>query len=150
MVDWSNKRIGKLLVLYPTDKRIDRRVVWHCICDCGNECDVSSNHLRRGCTNSCGCLNSKGEMYIKNLLTKNNIPFEIQKTFSDCYFTDTNRPAFFDFYINNTYIIEFDGEQHFVPKSFGENDNEKIKLNFQRVQEHDKIKNNWCKKIIFL
>ena len=30
MVDWSNKRVGKLLVLYPTDKRIDKRVVAKC------------------------------------------------------------------------------------------------------------------------
>ncbi len=41
--DLTGMRFGKLEVRYPTDKRIDNgSVVWHCKCDCGNECEVSS------------------------------------------------------------------------------------------------------------
>lgn len=42
--------------MYPTNKRSsDKSVIWHCKCDCGNECDVSGSHLRSGHTVSCGC-----------------------------------------------------------------------------------------------
>lgn len=33
---------------------------WHCICDCGKECDVDGTSLRSGNTKSCGCQKSKG------------------------------------------------------------------------------------------
>lgn len=53
--DIADKRFGKLITLYPTEKRIGSSVVWHCICDCGNECDVSAQNLKTGNTKSCGC-----------------------------------------------------------------------------------------------
>ena len=43
--DLTNQRFGKLIALYPTDKRSGSSVVWHCKCDCGNECDVASSKL---------------------------------------------------------------------------------------------------------
>lgn len=52
----ENDRFGKLIALYPTDKRQDRCIVWHCKCDCGNEIDVKSTSLTSGNTKSCGCL----------------------------------------------------------------------------------------------
>ena len=52
---------------------------------------------------------SKGEETIKNILLKNNILFEQEKTFEDCRFPKTNRKARFDFFVENKYIIEFDG-----------------------------------------
>ena len=45
--------------------------------------------------------------------------------------------ARFDFYVNNQYLIEFDGIQHFSP-TFGEDI-------LSKTQEHDIYKNNWCK-----
>ena len=33
-----------------------RRLLWLCICDCGNELNVSSVSLKNGNTKSCGCL----------------------------------------------------------------------------------------------
>lgn len=47
----------------------------------------------------------------------------------------------FDFYVNNKYLIEYDGEQHFVQREKGWNDPEKLKA----TQERDNFKNNWCK-----
>ncbi len=50
-------RFGKLKVLYPTDRRTDSgSVVWHTVCDCGQERDVSARRLTRGQVRSCGCL----------------------------------------------------------------------------------------------
>lgn len=53
-------KFGKLTVLYRTSDYISPksqkpRAVWHCICDCGNVCDVLGENLRRGNTKSCGC-----------------------------------------------------------------------------------------------
>ncbi|MCD7856217.1 MAG: hypothetical protein LUG55_00095 [Clostridiales bacterium] len=55
--DLTGQQFGKLTVLCPTEKRADQgSVVWHCRCDCGSECDVSSRRLTRGKVRSCGCL----------------------------------------------------------------------------------------------
>ena len=56
MLDLTDQRFGKLVAIEPTEKRRDRKIVWHCLCDCGNETFVTSSHLRSGHTKSCGCL----------------------------------------------------------------------------------------------
>lgn len=57
--DLTGQRFGKLLVLSPTDKRVDNgSVVWLCKCDCGNIAEVSSRRLLRGKVRSCGCLSN--------------------------------------------------------------------------------------------
>ncbi len=53
----EGKRFGRLTVVYRTSKSYQGNPIWHCICDCGNEVDVSSRSLRTGNTKSCGCLN---------------------------------------------------------------------------------------------
>ena len=52
---------------------------------------------------------SLGEEKIKLLLLKYNIFFEQEKTFENCRFPNTNKKARFDFFVDNKYIIEFDG-----------------------------------------
>ena len=47
--DLTGQRFGRLFVLYPTDKRVNRRVVWHCICDCGNYKDVVGSYCPENC-----------------------------------------------------------------------------------------------------
>lgn len=53
--DLTNKRFGKLVALNSTEERKDQKVVWNCICDCGNYHKVTSAHLLAGNTQSCGC-----------------------------------------------------------------------------------------------
>lgn len=53
--DLTGKRFGRLAVLAITNKRINRHVVWECLCDCGNKHFVQSNSLLSGKTQSCGC-----------------------------------------------------------------------------------------------
>ena len=55
---------------------------------------------------------SIGELKIYQLLTEHNIPFEQEKKFEDCRNPITNYPLRFDFYVNNQYLIEYDGRQH--------------------------------------
>lgn len=59
--DLSGERFGRLIALYNTGERTKHRnVIWHCLCDCGNEIDVPSNALINGNTSSCGCLRNGG------------------------------------------------------------------------------------------
>lgn len=80
---------------------------------------------------------SKGEFKIKQILEDNCIQFEQEKRFEDCK-DQTFLP--FDFYVNDEYIIEFDGIQHFDFKNSGWNTEE----NFKITQKHDEIKNQYC------
>ena len=48
---------------------------------------------------------------IKELLEQNNISFIQEKRFADLRFENTGHQARFDFYVNNSYIIEYDGIQ---------------------------------------
>ena len=54
--DLTGQKFHKLTVLnraYPNTKSGNAR--WHCICDCGKECDVVGTNLKSGHTKSCGC-----------------------------------------------------------------------------------------------
>lgn len=57
--DLTNQRFGRLVALYPTNKRQNATIIWKCKCDCGNECEVSSTCLIHKKTQSCGCIISK-------------------------------------------------------------------------------------------
>ena len=67
-IDLTGKKFGKLTVVSRNADKISpcgqRRTTWNCVCDCGNKTIVSSNNLRRGHTNSCGCLNLNRERFI--------------------------------------------------------------------------------------
>ena len=142
MKNLSNQKFGKLTAISPIGQReSDRKVIWNCRCDCGNIINVVSSDLIRGHVSSCGCLNqSRGEFLISKILTDNNITFQTEYTFETCVFADSQRKARFDFYVNNEYIIEFDGKQHFEPSKFFGGENA-----LQKNQEHDNYKNQWCK-----
>ncbi len=67
--DLTSQRFGKLIAVSPTEQRADQgSVVWHCICDCGKERDVSAKRLIRGKTRSCGCLSRPA---LKDYIGKN-------------------------------------------------------------------------------
>lgn len=206
--DLTGKKFNMLTVLNITDKRQNGSVIWHCKCDCGNQCDVVATSLTRGRTKSCGCLKkitdhqpkgnvidltgqkfnhltvikrdgsdgrgqakwlcqcdcgnpnlisvlgsnlrtghtqscgcekmSHGEIAVSNLLKENNIPFEQEKALFK--FSNGNN-AYFDFYVNNKYLIEYDGETHFKYNLHGWHDIEQLKAQ----QERDLIKNQWCR-----
>ncbi|MBR2388130.1 MAG: hypothetical protein IKB02_09880 [Clostridia bacterium] len=54
--DLTGQRFGRLVALEPTEEQKNRRIIWKCVCDCGNICFVSSKRLLYGDTQSCGCL----------------------------------------------------------------------------------------------
>ena len=53
-IDRTGIQYGRLLVIKEVDKK-DNKVVWECLCDCGNTTYVKSEDLTKG-TKSCGCL----------------------------------------------------------------------------------------------
>ena len=141
--DLTGQHFGKLTALYPTEKRTsNRRIIWHCHCDCGNDIDVSSDHLIQGHTKSCGCLSSYGEMLIAKILSELNITFKRQYIFKDCVNPKTNAKLKFDFYLPEyNCCIEYDGEQHFLYTDIDWNTEEHYKDTIYR----DSIKNAYCK-----
>lgn len=141
--DVSNQKFGKLTPICPTDKRQNKSVVWLCKCECGNAHLASVSNLKGGSVSRCKeCqIKSKGEDKIEKLLLKYNIPFTKQQTFEDCKFPETNAKLRFDFYVNNSYLIEFDGSQHFIANDKGWNTSEKL----HKTQQRDQYKNEWCK-----
>lgn len=64
-IDLTNQRFGRLVAMKPTKERKDGRIVWHCVCDCGNEHFVTSAVLLNGFSHSCGCLQK--ELLVKRL-----------------------------------------------------------------------------------
>ena len=46
----------------------------------------------------------------------------------------------FDFYIDNKYIIEYDGKQHYDPKYAWNS------FQYEQTKNHDEMKTQWCKK----
>lgn len=55
-VDETDNVYGRLTVLEEAGRTEDRCIKWRCLCECGNEIVVKGTRLRRGNTQSCGCL----------------------------------------------------------------------------------------------
>lgn len=55
--DIIGQKFGRLTVIarHPVNSN-DRKARWICKCDCGNEIVVTGKALRKGTTQSCGCL----------------------------------------------------------------------------------------------
>ena len=144
--DLTGQIIGKLTVIGKSDKS-DRRLYWDCKCECGKKITVKGDHLRQKNQLSCGCLSSKGEEEIAQILKNNDIQFITQYKFSDFISEYNNIPYRFDFAIFENqkllYLIEFDGEYHF---RFEPSSKWNTQEAFLHRQELDKKKNEYCKK----
>lgn len=103
-----------------------------------------SNERRRG-SNPCKCwhFSSKGILKIKQILEDANVSFIQEYSFENCL-SPKGVKLRFDFFLPQfNCLIEYDGEQHFYPTSFGSQSNtgeERLKLN----QIYDKIKDDYC------
>lgn len=64
-------KIGQLTLLSKSDKTINYKTLWNCLCDCGKKVTIRSDCLTRKIkTKSCGCLrgkNVKGKYLAKRL-----------------------------------------------------------------------------------
>ena len=103
----------------------------------------AGSHMRgAGCPS---CQESRGELYVSNILQDVNIDFLRQHKFNDCKGDKGKkycRRLPFDFYLPQyNAMIEYDGRQHFEPiKKFGGLEG------FNKLKRNDQIKNLYCEK----
>lgn len=136
--DVIGKTFGYLTVLKDSSTKLRNRRTVICQCQCGKIEAYVLEDLRSKHVISCGCINqSRGELFIEELLKSNNISYDKQKRFDNC---KDKRTLPFDFYLSkfNT-CIEYDGQQHFKPiKYWGGEDS------FNILKKHDSIKTKYC------
>lgn len=113
---------------------------------CSNEYKVTPDAILRG--NGCPlCNQSKGEQKIRLYLENNDFVFDREYDKFENLKSDLGNPLRFDFAMFNDInkenlfcLIEFDGEQHFRwIKGW------QTKRDFETLQYHDKLKNEFCK-----
>lgn len=142
-IDMTGNRYGKLVVLEMLyNYKSHNRTYCKCICDCGNERIAKAQHLRENKISSCGCdTESRGELYIKEILQNYKINFVRQYIIKDCR---DKYPLKFDFAIFDDsnhllFVCEYDGSQHYIPyENFGGEEG------LQSTQRRDKIKDDYC------
>lgn len=99
-------------------------------------------HLMRGQ----GCQYCKdtsyGAMRVSKFLDNCNVKYIKEYEFHDC---KNKKPFRFDFYLPDmNVIIEYDGEQHFMPRNFGGISDEEAQAHFNNTQRNDAIKTQYC------
>ena len=139
--DLTNQRFGSLVAkepLYNYPKSCsEESTYWRCDCDCGNSFITTAHRLKQGNTQSCGCLISKGENKIREILNNLNIVFIQQYSFEDL---KDIKELKFDFYLpQQNIIIEYQGQQHYkaVPQWGGEE-------GFKDRLKKDSMKRTYC------
>lgn len=136
--DLTNKTFGLLTVIEYHNTTTDGRAQWRCLCCCGEETIVDTNHLISGHTKSCGCLTSIGEEKIKKIFVENDVNYISQYGFEDLI---DKKKLKFDFAIFKGQVlhclIEYQGSQHFMNME---------KSSWNSPQEHDKMKREYCEK----
>ena len=151
--DETNKTYGYLKVIRMATKEEKPRdvdsIYWVCNClNCGRQgVIIRGDYLRNGDTISCGCINSKNESIIAQILTNANITFQQQYTFDDLTSTGRNcDKLLFDFAIFNNkqllYLIEYDGEQHFHSSHYTSSWNTAEQV--IHTHQNDLLKNKYC------
>lgn len=114
------------------------------ICPSHGEFQQTPNsHLQgHGCPK---CKSSRGETIIRNYLKSHNVEYNEQVKFDTCKY---KKLLIFDFVIYDEFgiktIIEYQGQQHFIPITFGGISMQRAKENLLKSQYRDKIKKDWC------
>lgn len=121
----------------------DGHALWKCKCLCGNYTIVNSCNLQSGSISSCGCLGrSSGEAIIEKYLKEKNISFEREYKFEDLKGNKFNLRfdfAIFDSSKNLSFLLEFQGIQHFT-NAFNKKQEE-----FEMDLKRDLLKKEYCK-----
>ena len=139
--DLIGMKFGKLLVLEKIKTNKHNKDIYRCKCDCGNETEVWSSSLTTGHTTSCGCIRSKYENLINEIVSK--LGYDGKKEYQVNLKNNKIDYFRFDVYIPSIKLaIEYDGEFHFKPIPFINIENSIIEL--EKTQERDMIKEKYC------
>lgn len=142
-VDHSYEAFNYLVIMPFYERRKTGKTAmtyWMCECVCGRITFAQFSSLSNGNILSCGCIGaSSGEYEISTILTENHIEFQREYWFDDLR-TEKNQPMRFDFAVKKNgklqYLIEYQGEQHYVDSDFGR----------QQREITDIAKRKYCKK----
>lgn len=67
-LDLTGQKLNRLTAIEDTGKRNKSgQAIWKCECECGRVCFVSASNLKRGNTQSCGCL--RYERFVESITT---------------------------------------------------------------------------------
>ena len=70
-LDLTNQRFGRLVAISKAPSK-NGKTYWLCQCDCGNQKEIQTGHLRDGKIQSCGCL-KKEKGFSKRTLNYSNV-----------------------------------------------------------------------------
>jgi len=105
------------------------------ICNNGHRHQLSWTHFDRG-QRCAQCVSNRGIDECVIYLKKHNIPYKLEHRFPDC---KNVKPLPFDIYVNDTFMIERDGRQHFeIVDHFGGIDT------YISQTERNRIKTMYC------
>jgi len=113
-------------------------------CNCGNIFPIRFHNFITGTKQCPECIISKGEKIIKEILIKYNLPYDLQYTFDNLRglgggLLKFDASVFCDREMTQLrMLIEYDGIFHYI-KQYKDD-------GFEKLQIHDKIKNEYCKK----
>lgn len=142
--DLTNEIFGYLQVVSENKEKYSSKThYWNCRCLlCGYMTVASTNSLHSNNKTSCGCLKSKGEQTIIEILCKEHIDYKKEYVFDNLK-SKHDQYLRFDFALFNNQtlkcLIEFQGEQHYR-NTFGIPQDE-----WNENIERDNQKKEFCK-----
>ena len=115
--------------------------IWVMCKKCGYKWQMTPDQLLHGgCYQECSATNN--EEKLGDILTNWGCIIERQKKYDNCR---DQLPLPFDIYLPEyNILIEYDGEQHYMPVNFGGISDEEAIENLKKTQYHDAIKNEYC------
>lgn len=137
---------GEIFNFIQIQKKLDKKdnqgyFLWEAKClNCQSTFVISSRNI--GKSLSCGCIKSKGEFLITDVLNHmNGISYVKEFSFDDLMGDKLKLKFDFAIFKNNNLLclVEYQGVQHFKTSS-GWNNEEKLRL----TQEYDNKKRNYC------
>jgi len=112
---------------------------------CGYRWKTTPNSFLRGTFCPKCAVKSKGELRIREFLSRHRVAFKEQFRINECRHINSLP---FDFAIfendNIKFLLEYDGEQHFKVSRFNK-DKRKMVKRLKNIQLRDKIKTRYCK-----
>ena len=122
---------GKIKILADTGRRTNKKeIIFRCEDEDGVIFEDKSTNIKNGNTKSAGL--SAGELAIYKLLVAHG-----HQPIPHYKIPLNNFIGTFDFFVDDSYIIEFDGGQHFKKGLFNDDD-------LTYIRTHDKQKNTYC------
>lgn len=128
--------------IIPLQEYIQAKIpIWVMCKKCGYKWQMTPDQLlHSGCCQECSATNN--EKKLGDILTNWGCIIERQKKYDNCR---DQLPLPFDIYLPEyNILIEYDGEQHYMPVNFGGISDEEAIENLKKTQYHDAIKNEYC------